>query len=147
MKKAHDILSSLQNQPQFQKLHNVRCIERILSVFLPTVQRFIEFGYIKNGTLFVVLNHNAGKQEFDNNIKMIKDLLKSVKIEECEGVEFSQIKAFVTNRPRRKKEPRRATVPFYEERSHGEFDIDLIKDEELRKIAKEIREIIKDHDR
>ena len=143
MKKAHDILSSLQNQPQFKKLHNVRCIERILSVFLPTVQRFIEFGYIKNGTLFVVLNHNAGKQEFDNNIKMIKDLLKSVKIEECEGVHFSQIKAFVTNRPRRQKEPRKETVPFYEERSHGEFDIDLITDEELRNIAKEIREIIK----
>ena len=143
MKKAHDILSSLQNQPQFKKLHNVRCIERILSVFLPSVQRFVEFGYIKNGTLFVVLNHNAGKQEFDNNIKMIKDLLKSVKIEECEGVEFTQIKAFVTNRPRRKKESRRVTVPFYEERSHGEFDIELIKDEELRNIAKEIREIIK----
>jgi len=143
MKKAHDILSSLQNQPQFKKLHNVRCIERILSVFLPSVQRFVEFGYIKNGTLFVVLNHNAGKQEFDNNIKMIKDLLKSVRIEECEGVEFSQIKAFVTNRPRRKKAPRRATVPFYEERSHGEFDIELIQDEELKSIAKEIREIIK----
>ncbi len=143
MKKAHDILSSLQNQPQFRKLHNVRCIERILSVFLPAVQRFVDFGYIKNDTLFVVLNHNAGKQEFDNNIKMIKDLLKSVKIEECEGVRFSQIKAFVTNRPRRKQERKKETVPFYEERSRGEFDIEMIKDMELRNIAKEIREIVK----
>ena len=143
MKKAHDILSSLQNQPQFKKLHNVRCIERILSVFLPSVQRFIEYGYIKNGTLFVVLNHNAGKQEFDNNIKMIKDLLKSVKIPECEGVSFSQIKAFVTNKPRRKRELKKETVPFYEERSCGEFDVEMIEDEELRNIAKEIREIIK----
>ncbi len=146
MKKAHDILSSLQNQPQFRKLDNVRCIHKILSVFLPSVQRFIEYGYIKNGTLFVVLNHNAGKQEFDNNIKMIKDLLKSIKIPECEGVHFSQIKAFVTNRPRRKRGSKRETVPFYEERSKGEFDIDMLKDEELRSIAKEIQEIIKRHE-
>jgi len=145
MKKAYDILSSLQNQPQFQKLHSVRCIERILSVFLPSVQRFVEFGYIKNSTLFVVLNHNAGKQEFDNNIKMIKDLLKSVKIKECDGVHFSQIKAFVTNRPRCKRESRKETVPFYEERSNGEFDINLIQNKELRNIAKEIQEIIKKH--
>ncbi|SFV57862.1 hypothetical protein MNB_SM-7-1425 [hydrothermal vent metagenome] len=112
-------------------------------MFLPTVQRFIEFGYIKNDTLFVVLSHNAGKQELDNNIKMIKDLLKSIKIAECEGVRFSTIKAFVTNRPRRKREPKRVSVPFYKERSSGEFDIEVIKDEELRKIAKEIQEIIK----
>ncbi len=143
MKKAHDILSSLQNQPQFKKLRNVRCIERILSVFLPSVQRFIGLGYIKNATLFVVLNHNAGKQEFDNNIKMIKDLLKSIQLPECEGVHFSQIKAFVTNRPRKRYRVKKETVPFYKERSHGEFDIEMIEDEELRYIAEEIREIIK----
>ena len=143
MKKAQEILSSLQTQPRFKKLHTIACIKRLLSLFLPTLQRFVEFGYIKNDTLFIVLNHSAGKQEFDNSIKMIKSVLKEVKIEECEGVHFGEIRAFVTNKPRRsRKKVNKETVPFYKERSRGEFRIDFFKDEKLKKIALEIREIV-----
>ncbi len=147
MKKAQEIISSLQSQPQFRKLRSSRCIEKVLSMFLPTVRRFVEFGYIKNGTLFVVLNHGAGKQEFDNSIKMIKDVLKSVSIEECSDVHFSDIKAFVTHKPRRRRKEaiQTGTIPMYEERSKGEFDTTIIHDEELRAVAEEIKEIIKRH--
>ena len=114
---------------------------------MPTVRRFVEFGYIKNETLFVVLNHGAGKQEFDNSIKMIKDVLKSVTIPECNEVRFHDIKAFVTHKPRRRNKDIWVTdtVPMYEERSKGEFDTTLIEDPELRAVAEEIKEIIKQH--
>jgi len=146
MKKAQEILSSLQAQPRFEKLHTLACIKRILSLFLPTLQRFVEFGYIKNGTLFVVLNHSAGKQEFDNSIKMIKEVLKEVKIEECSAVNFSDIRSFVTNKPRRRsKIEQKRTVPLYEERALGNFRLDVFKDEQLLEIAYEIREIVRNN--
>ena len=77
---------------------------------------------------------------------MIKDLLKGVQLEECEGVHFSQIKSFVTHKPRRKVSTRTPqTVPFYKERSLGSFDVEMLKDEGLKKIAQQIREIIRSH--
>ncbi len=143
MKSAKTILSYLQNQPQFSKLRTHRCIEKMTNLFLPSLKRFIEFGYIQNKTLFFVLNHNAGKQEFDNSIKMIKDVLKSIKPKECEGIEFDEIKAFVTYK--HKKVPlyhNPNTTPSYHERAKGDFFIGFV-DPNLEKIAKEIQTIIK----
>ncbi len=146
MKNAKDIVKSIQLQPQFEKLHNFRCIERILSMFLPALRRFVDFCYIKNDTLFIVLNHNAGKQEFDNSIKMIKDVLKTHNPQECEGVGIKDIKTFVTHKPRRRNtlqtKALSQTVPHYKERAKGEFDTERIKDESLRSIVEEIRSII-----
>ena len=143
MKNAKEIITSLQNEPRFKKLQNVRCIERIVNAFLPNARRFVEFGYIKNKTLFLVLNHNAGKQELDNNIKMIKEVLNAIKIEECEGVTFDQIRSFVTNKPRKKEMYRRyETIPYYAERSKGEFDVSIFADEKLKSIALQIKRIV-----
>ena len=143
MKKASDVISSLQNEPRFKKLQNVRCIDKIVNAFLPTTRRFVEFGYIKNKTLFLVLSHNAGKQELDNNIKMIKEVLNRITIEECDGIEFDQIRSFVTNKPRKKEtHPKRETIPFYVERSNGEFSISMFKEEKLKSLALEIKRIV-----
>ncbi len=142
MKKASDVISFLQSEPRFKKLQNVRCIEKIVDAFLPTTRRFVEFGYIKNKTLFLVLSHNAGKQELDNNIKMIKEVLNSIVIQECQGVEFNEIRSFVTNKPRKKNQKKRSSVPFYEERADGEFRIDMFKDEKLKSLALEIKKIV-----
>ena len=145
MKKASDIVKSIQLQPQFKKLQNFTCISKILSMFMPTLHRFIEFSYMKNSTLFIVLNHSAGKQEFDNNIKMIKEVLNMITPEECLGVNINDIKTFVTHKPRKKAQQTiiKKTNSFYAERAKGEFKIDMFKDEKLLNIAKEIREIIK----
>jgi hypothetical protein len=146
MKTAQEIVRSIQVQPQFKKLQHYQCIEKILAVFLPSLHRFFEFGYIKNKTLFFVLNHNAGKQEFDNNIKMIKDVLNHAKPQECFGVEFNDMKAFVTYKARKKtitSDAKTTTAPVYEERSLGEFSYEQFSDTRLVNIAQEIQNIIK----
>jgi hypothetical protein len=146
MKTAQEIVRSIQVQPQFKKLQQYQCIEKILAVFLPSLHRFFEFGYIKNKTLFFVLNHNAGKQEFDNNIKMIKDVLNHAKPQECLGVEFHDMKAFVTYKARKKTSSvavENNTAPMYKERAKGEFTYEFFRDERLISIAQEIQKIIK----
>ena len=145
MKTAKDILASLQDQPRFSKLRLVRCQNAILSLFLPALRRFVAFSYIKNDTLFVALLHNAGKQEFDNSIKMIKDLLKLKNLPECEGIAINDIKAFVTHKPRPKPLQilRTASIPHYKERSNGNFSVSFYHDKKLQTLARQIKEIIK----
>ena len=75
MKNVSQIITAIQNKPQFSKLSYYKCIKRIQSMFILPVQKMISFSYIKNETLFFVFNHPAGKQEFDNNIQSIKSAL------------------------------------------------------------------------
>ena len=102
----------------------------------------IKFAYIKNETLFFVLNHPAGKQEFDNNIQSIKSALKFYMPEECKELVFNDMKAFVTHTPlKRHKIVIKKEV--YPERSSGNFEIN-IKDEKLYDLVSSIKDIIKD---
>lgn len=73
---------------------------------------------------------------------MIKEVLNSIVIQECQGVEFNEIRSFVTNKPRKKNQKKRSSVPFYEERADGEFRIDMFKDEKLKSLALEIKKIV-----
>ncbi|MEA2073112.1 MAG: hypothetical protein U9O86_05960 [Campylobacterota bacterium] len=141
MKNAKEIINLIQNKPQFSKLTKYKCIERIQNIFTPALQRMIKFAYIKNSTLFFVLNHPGAKQEFDNNIQSIKSALNFHTPEECEDTPIQDIKAFVTHTPAVKhifdtKEPE-----LYTERAKGNFTID-IKDEKLSTLVKSIRDII-----
>jgi len=72
MKNSAQILTSIQNRPQFSKLCKYHCIKKIQSLFSPALQKMIKFAYFKNDILFFVLNHPGAKQEFDNNIQNIK---------------------------------------------------------------------------
>ncbi|WP_457745028.1 hypothetical protein [Sulfurimonas sp.] len=103
----------------------------------------IKFAYIKNGTLFFVLNHPGAKQEFDNNIQSIKSALKFYNPSECEENSINDIKAFVTHTPTKiiKFEEKRKET--YQERAHGNFQI-KIKDENLKELVLSIQKIIKD---
>lgn len=142
MKNATDILKNLQSQPQFSKLTHYGCINKIISLFSPPLQRMIKFAYIKKATLFFVLNHPGAKQEFDNSIDSIKSALKFVTPPECEGVIFHDIKAFVTHTPTPKTPPKTPTVEHYKERASGDLDV-TIKDEKLRALVRSIFTIIK----
>ena len=144
MKNASQIINSIQNKPQFSKLSRFACIKRIESIFVPALQRMIKFAYIKNETLYFVLNHPAGKQEFDNNIQNIKSALNFHTPEECSETLIRDIKAFVTHTPKVtiKTEPKQ--IQKYTERATGNFDID-IKDEKLNSLVKSIQDIIKVH--
>ena len=144
MKNASQIINIIQHKPQFSKLNKVRCIKKIQSLLISPVRKMINFAYFKADTLFFVFNHPAGKQEFDNNIQNIKNALNYAPPSECEGINIQDIRAFVTHTPKKKEiELIKEVQPSYEERSSGEFEVD-IKDEKLSQLVKSIRDIIKD---
>ncbi len=143
MKNARQIIVSLQNQPQFSKLSKYKCIKKIESLFRVAIQKSIKFSYIKNNTLFFVLNNSGAKQEFDNNIQTIKSALKFHLPQECLETEISDIKAFVTHTPEIKQEILTVQQQTYKERATGAFSI-TIKDEKLNALVKTIQNIIKD---
>ncbi|QOP46339.1 hypothetical protein [Sulfurimonas paralvinellae] len=144
MKNACDIIHSLQNRPQFSKLSRFTCIDKIRSSFSSPLQKMIKFSYIKNNTLFFVLNHPGAKQEFDNNIQSIKSALKFVQPQECKALNITDIKAFVTHTPTVRTAPAQIKEPqTYPERSSGEFKI-TTEDEKLRGVLESIQNIIKE---
>lgn len=142
MKNATQIINSLQNRPQFSKLCKFKCINKIQSMFMPTFSRFVKFAYFKNNTLFFVLNHNAGKQEFDNNIENIKSALKFHMPSECSESSIEDIRAFVTHTPQKKREEIQIKKEFYKERATGDLEV-TIKDERLNALVRTIQNIIK----
>ncbi|MCX6052815.1 MAG: hypothetical protein NTZ60_09950 [Campylobacterales bacterium] len=142
MKNASQIINSIQNKPQFSKLSKYKCIKRIESVFIPALQKMIKFAYIKNDTLFFVLSHPAGKQEFDNNIQSIKSALKFHMPEECKETLINDIKAFVTHTPIKQASQVQKKEMKYPERATGNFSVN-IDDEKLNTLVKSIQDIIK----
>lgn len=144
MKNASQIINIIHHYPQFSKLNKVRCIKKIQSLLISPVQKMINFAYFKADTLYFVFNHPAGKQEFDNNIENIKNALNFAPPSECDGINIEDIRAFVTHTPKvvlKKEAPE--IIQSYEERSSGEFKVD-IKDEKLSQLVKSIRDIIKE---
>ena len=144
MKNATQIITSLQNKPQFSKLCKFKCIQRIQSMFMPTFTRFVKFAYIQNNTLFFVLNHNAGKQEFNNNVQNIKSALNFHMPSECSETFIEDIKAFVTHSPIKKKNEPKIVKYSYKERATGNIKV-TINDERLNTLVKSIQNIIKNN--
>jgi len=142
MKNASQIITSIQNRPQFSKLSRYKCINKIQSIFTLPLQKMIKFAYFKNDTLFFVLNHPAGKQEFDNNIQNIKSALNFHMPDECSDTLIKDIKAFVTHKPKKAPTKTKIVKQTYPERATGNFTID-IKDKKLNSLVKSIQDIIK----
>jgi len=142
MKNASQIINSIQNKPQFSKLSKYKCMKRIESIFIPALQKMIKFSYIKNDTLFFVLSHPGGKQEFDNNIQNIKSALNFHMPEECSDILIKDIKAFVTHTPIKKVQEFKKVDVTYAERATGNFSIN-IHDEKLNALVRSIQKIIK----
>ena len=144
MKNATQIITSLQNKPQFSKLKKFKCIDKIQSMFMPSFTRFVKFAYFQNNTLFFVLNHNAGKQEFYNQVQNIKSVLNFHTPEECQEATINDIKVFVTHTPHKKQEIQKITKQYYKERASGEVEVH-IHDERLNTLVKSIQNIIKNN--
>ncbi len=142
MKNASQIISSIQKKPQFSKLSKYKCIKKIESIFTPALAKMIKFAYFKNDVLFFVLNHPAGKQEFDNNIQSIKSALKYVTPEECKDIKITDIKAFVTHTPQVNTQEVSHKLQSYPERSSGNFKNE-VHEEKLKTLIQAIQNIIK----
>jgi len=147
MKNITQIISFLTAKPQFKNISNSRCIMRVIKILPPHLRDAVLFTYIKNQTLFIVLNHPGMKMEFNYKVNLIKDLLNKVKNIEltCKDIEISQIKLFVSNKKPKIEKP--YISPIYKERASGKFDIEC-ENSSLKELFLKIQESIKDsHDR
>lgn len=145
MKKACDIIKSLQNLPHFHKLLELKCIENLKSVLLPTLQRIIKYAYIKNEILYLIFLTNLNKYDKDNITNTIKLLLNSQMLAEanleCKNIKIVDVVCKVDYKDRSIKKIYYSTIPKYTERATGKKCV--LKDATLQKIADEISSIIK----
>ena len=150
MKNTSQIISSLQNKPQFSKLVEYRCIDRLKSSLLLSIQNYIKKGYIKNNKLFFILKARLNKHDENKTIEMLKTILNSPMILEsdnfleCINIEIDDVVFYVDNKPELSSglHVTNSHEETYKERASGEIKID-IKDEKLNLLAKSILTIIK----
>jgi hypothetical protein len=150
MKKASQIVSSLQHKPQFSKLLEQTCIEKLKSSLLLSIQNNIKYGYINNDTLYFVLTTKLNKFDIDNIINTIKMILNSPMIKEsqkfceCKEINIEDVVIYTDPKPQQKVklyEPN-SHSQHYPERAKGKQEIHY-KDKKLQEIADSILEIIK----
>jgi len=144
MKSSKNIITHLTGKPRFQKIAQKKCFQKVVSLLPPTLADAVMFTYVKNETLFFVLNHPGLKMEFNYKINLIKSLLKKIKHldENCKDINITSVKAFVTNKidfnPPKEKNPKFR----YKEQASGRF-YNFATDEKLKKIFQDIKEEIK----
>ncbi len=145
MKNANQILSSLQSKPQFSKLSQFRCIQKIQELFPAHLQNMILYGYFKNGVLNFVLSHPWAKQEFDIIIQSIKTPLKQMPPKNCQAITITDMRAYVSFKPQKEETLHNgcSTDERYKERANAEF-INSIEEPKLHTVVEEIRKILHD---
>ncbi len=124
MKSSQKIIAHITKKPYFRKIGEKKCIGRLISFLPPQLQKAVMFTYIRNGTLFFVLNHPGLKMEFNYKKSLIKSLLKKIKDidETCQNLEVTDVAAFVSNKIRQQNEPVTVVSTFtYKERATGRF--------------------------
>lgn len=144
MKTSKEIISHIINKPQNSQIIKTECINKLISFLPPHLANAIMFTYIKNRTLFFVLNHPGLKMEFNYKHNLIKSLLNKLKNIDlkCKIIEIDEIKSFVSNKI--KPPSSKISTLIYKERASGEFQ-NLATDEKLNKLFEEIKKVIKNN--
>ncbi len=138
MKKLNDIISHFKNLPEFNRLDTFTYIRKLIDILPPRLKQGVKFAYIKNETLFFVLNHPLYKKEFETNANDILSLAKKYEV-----LNVNEIKFFVSHTTiKNKEEDDTFEDEKYKERSYGIFENHL-SDEKLYKKFENIRNIIK----
>lgn len=127
-----------------------KCVSRLKSSLLPSIQNNIKYGFIKNNKLYFTISSTLNKYDKDNIINTIKMILKSPmilesdKFIECFNIEIEDVIVYVDHKPKVIFKPHCTDSHSltYKERSSGEFEINL-HDEKLNSLARAIQEIIK----
>jgi hypothetical protein len=142
MKTAEEIISHLINKPQNSKIVQKRCIDKLISLLPPHLANAVMFTYIKNRTLFFVLNHPGLKMEFNYKHNLIKSLLNKIKDIDlkCQIIEVDEIKSFVSNKIKPPLANQKPTFT-YKERASGKFK-NLASSDELKELFEKIKETI-----
>ncbi len=152
MKKSIEIISHLKNRSFHSRLNQIECFNKLTSLLPTRLSQAISFMYIKNKTLFFVLNHPGYKMEFNYNVNLIKELLKKLKKLDlkCKDIEVEQIKVFNSNKTKfkRKNMKQNESKIEYLEKSTGNFDIKTQNETYIdlfKKIQKSIKKNLEDN--
>ena len=143
MKNSNNIINHLLNKPSYSKLSQLKCFDRLKELLPLHLKKAVVFIYLKNKTLFFVLNHPGIKMEFNYKLKLIKQWLNELKkIEKnCSMLDIETVKAFVTNQIGKNSEDLEL-VRYFKERSDGKFENRAV-DSEIRELFEEIKKVIK----
>jgi len=152
MKNASQIITTIQYKPQYKRILQHKCVQKLKSVMLPTIQRSIKYGYIKESKLHFVISSTLNKYDKDNIINTIKMILNGKMIEknenlfECIGENIEDVIVKVDHKPVFDYQPytTNAHKLRYFEQASGNIPI-TIKDEKLHALAQEIQNIIKEN--
>jgi hypothetical protein len=139
MKNIKSILSHIKSSPEFKKINTQQNLALLINALPQHLKNGVKFAYTKNMNLFFVLKHPVYKNEFKNNISLIKSLLKDLKIANIEKIDF-----FVTHTIEKKQKKQEIIYQTYQERSYGIFQNNLTNKTLYNKFEK-IRQIIKEH--
>ncbi len=147
MKSSQNIISHLTGKPRFQKISQKKCFAKLISLLPPQLGRAVMFTYVKNKTLFFVLNHPGLKMEFHYKINLIKSLLNKIKDidKNCRDIEVTNIKAFVSNKIDTQQMPPPPSTFTYKERAKGRF-YNFATNEQLKELFNQIKTQIKAND-
>ncbi len=142
MKNSKIIIDHLLENPLFSKLNEQKCFKKIKSLLPLSLQKQINFIYLKDKTLIFALYHPSFRMEFNYKIRNIKGWLKELKKidKECKKLDIETFKTIVIFNPKKKREKREVSN-YYEELSNGKFK-NLASVKELYEIFEEIREAI-----
>ncbi len=146
MKNSKKIIAHIVKKPYFHKIGEKKCFAKLITLLPPQLQKAVMFTYVKNRTLFFVLNHPGMKMEFNYKITLIKSLLKKIKDidENCKDVQITEVKAFVSNKITHAPPPEVITNFTYKERATGRF-YNFATDARLKALFQQIKEDIRNN--
>lgn len=142
MKSVNQIISHIISKPQYKKIAQKKCFDKVVKLLPPHLKNAVLFTYTKNQTLFFVLNHPGLKMEFHYKVSFLKTLLKQVKTIDpsCHDMQdVLDIKFFVSNKPRQKQPTIKKFL--YKELSTAQFKI-LTKNKRLQELFLQIKDEI-----
>ncbi|NPA50391.1 MAG: hypothetical protein GXO02_02025 [Epsilonproteobacteria bacterium] len=146
MKTIQDIFNNLKRQNIISSLSKYRCFNRFIKLLPAPYQKAIAFIYTKDNKLFIALSHPGYKMEFNYNKELLKNLLTQISLldKRCNEIfkGINDIVIFISKLSYNLSETKEETIPYYFEKSKGEFKIEL-KDKDLAKILEEIKGLIK----
>lgn len=143
MKDAKSIISHLVQHPSMEKYEQMRCFERLLGFLPKSFTAMVRFVYVKNETLFFVVEHPSAKMEFNYKQSLIKSLLSQILRHhpECSCLHVKDVQCFVTNKIQEKIPPENTSDIGYPETAQGIFE-NHCDDEKLHTLFENIKKTI-----
>lgn len=143
MKTSSNIISSISTQPQFRLLARHLCYNKFLALLPPRFRASIAYISIKDSTLYIAITHPGAKMELNYNKDLFKSILAMLDREDnsCSFPPIVNVTTYIPKYSLNKQEERIDTVPRYDEKATGEFDMP-IDDEELTLAFENIKEYL-----